>query len=319
MRTIEELLGKRGATVTARVFGTDRWEKDQRFLKALRACDAILINGEGTLHHGRPRAERVLKVVDHPLRQGKPVYIVNALYQANPPEWSRYLDKVDLVLTRDSRSSQELNRVYSGEMHQALDLSMHVPHPIASQSTRERLAFGDSVDPKTTRLLLDAHRKTQGAVFLPVMRSLKSRRPSWPAPLRAWRDFYIEVHARLSGWRDGSIRFVADDHGFLRELENSTLHVTGRFHGVCLSLLAQTPVLTVASNSWKIEALLDDLGLSRERLITPQVLRELDLNQLRLDFSAQEKQRMSEALAVSRRTVESVFDRMAGVAIRANG
>lgn len=299
--------------MSARVFGTDRWEKDQRFLKALRVCDAILINGEGTLHHGRPRAERVLKVVDHPLRQGKPVYIVNALYQANPPEWSRYLDKVDLILTRDSRSSRELSRVYSGPLHQALDLSMHVPHPADSITSRQRLAFGDSVDPATTQLLVDAYRKTQGSVFLPVMRTLKSRRPSWPAPLRAWRDFYIHGHAKLNRWRDDSIRFVADDHAFLHELENSALHITGRFHGVCLSLLAQTPVLTVASNSWKIEALLDDLGLSRQRLITPQALRELDMTQLRLDFSAQEKERMTEALAASRRMVESVFDRMAGV------
>jgi polysaccharide pyruvyl transferase WcaK-like protein len=144
------------------------------------------------------------------------------------------------------------------------------------------------------------------------MRTLKSRRPSWPAPLRAWRDFYIHAHARFSGWRDESIQFVADDHAFIRELENSALHVTGRFHGACLSLLAQTPVLTVASNSWKVEALLDDLGLSRTRLITPQALRELDLSDLRLDFSAEEKQRMSEALATSRHTVEAVFDQMAG-------
>jgi len=318
MRTIEELLGRRGAKVLGRALGTDHWEKNPQFLDALRDSDAILINGEGTLHHGRPRAERVLKVVDHPLRQGKPVYIVNALYQGNPQGWSKYLDKVDLILTRDSRSGQELDRVYSGPLHQALDLSMHVPHPADSQNTRLHLAFGDSVDPETTLLLLDAHRKTEGSVFLPVMRTLKSRRPSWPAPLRAWRDFYIHVHAKLSRWRDESIRFVADDHAFLRELENSALHVTGRFHGVCLSLLAQTPVLTVASNSWKIEALLDDLGLSRERLITPQALRELDLTQLRLDFSAQEKLRMTEALAASRRTVESVFDRIAGVAMDAN-
>lgn len=314
MRTIEELLARRDAEVTARAFGTDDWESNPRFLTALRDCDAILINGEGTLHHGRARGERVLKVVDHPLRKEKPVYIVNALYQDNPPGWSRYLEKVSLILTRDGKSHRALSRIYSGELHQALDFSLHMPHQAGAPQPRQFLAFGDSVAPETTRLLLDKYRATEGATFLPIMRTLKSRRPEAPAPLRAWRDFYIRLHARLCRRRDANMKFSADDRAFLRQLEYSTLHITGRFHGVCLSVLAGTPFLAVDSNSWKIEALLDDLGLSRERLVTPEALRQLKTAGLRFDFSEQEEQQMAQALAVSRRTVESVFDRMTGAA-----
>lgn len=50
-------------------------------------------------------------------------------------------------------------------------------------------------------------------------------------------------------------------------LKTLDLHITGRFHGVCLSAIANTPFLAFPSNSHKIESILNDMDCS-ELLIT---------------------------------------------------
>src|SRR3546814_15358610 len=82
MRRIEENLRCRGISITAVSPVRHDWEGDASFLKAMAACDIIVINGEGTLHHGAPHGEILLKVVDHPVRTTKPVVLINALYRS---------------------------------------------------------------------------------------------------------------------------------------------------------------------------------------------------------------------------------------------
>jgi hypothetical protein len=55
-------------------------------------------------------------------------------------------------------------------------------------------------------------------------------------------------------------------------LARAELTVTGRFHGACLAMAAGTPFVALASNSWKIEALIEDAGLERWRLAEPEAL-----------------------------------------------
>ena len=84
MRMIEANLAVRGINVIANSIVRTDWEKNRSFLEAMAKSDLVVINGEGTLHHGSRHGERLLKVVDHPARAGKPVVLVNALYQDNP-------------------------------------------------------------------------------------------------------------------------------------------------------------------------------------------------------------------------------------------
>src|SRR3546814_8288014 len=109
MRRIEENLRCRGISITAVSPVRHDWEGDASVLKAMAACDIIVINGEGTLHHGAPHGEILLKVVDHPVRTTKPVVLINALYQENPASWKRYLDKMALISTRDYWSAETIS------------------------------------------------------------------------------------------------------------------------------------------------------------------------------------------------------------------
>ena len=76
MRLIEENLAGRGIRVLARSGVRNDWENDRPFLDAMAKSDLIVINGEGTLHHGAKAGARLLRVVDHPVRGDKPVALI---------------------------------------------------------------------------------------------------------------------------------------------------------------------------------------------------------------------------------------------------
>ena len=57
-----------------------------------------------------------------------------------------------------------------------------------------------------------------------------------------------------------SINNQCDVHSYMRWLKTLSLYVTGRFHGVCLAILMQTPFLAQKSNTHKIEGILKDMG-----------------------------------------------------------
>ena len=105
MRVITSNLTIRGVSISGRSRVGKKWWEDEPFLNAAGSANIIVINGEGTCHHGRPKAEHLLRVVDHAVAANKPVVLINAIYQENPPEWRRYLDKFALIAPRDSWSA----------------------------------------------------------------------------------------------------------------------------------------------------------------------------------------------------------------------
>lgn len=53
----------------------------------------------------------------------------------------------------------------------------------------------------------------------------------------------------------------ASRDGLIECLSRSRVVVSGRFHGTCLSLMLERPVIAIGSNSHKVEALFHDVGL----------------------------------------------------------
>lgn len=56
------------------------------------------------------------------------------------------------------------------------------------------------------------------------------------------------------------IKNMPDVYSYMSWLKSLELYVTGRFHGVCLSILTKTPFLAIPSNSHKIEGILKDMN-----------------------------------------------------------
>ncbi len=172
--------------------------------------------------------------------------------------------------------------------------------------------YGDSVYPEISRLLVQRCAQEPGAMVVPITSVIKNKKPDLPVPLRLIRNFYIHAHAALYRMLNKNVRLANDESEFLRLLARSGLHVTGRFHGACLAVLTATPFVAINSNSWKIEALIDDLGLSRRRLISSQEVLSLDHSGDNFALSMAEESSISAALDKSRNQVERAFDQIVG-------
>lgn len=314
MRFIEEQLASRDMEILARSLVRNDWEKDRCFLQATARADLILINGEGTLHHGSRHGEKLLRIATHPVRQNKPVAIVNALYQENPESWRKPLSRLTLVATRDSRSQAELAAAYSGERRNTLDFSVAEGFfPFSEPAPRESLVIGESVLGDVSKKLIALTRRARKCVFLPIMKTLKSSRPQF-GPLSWWlREALILGHRELFRLRCPQAYFSRSEDDYALQVARAYLHITGRFHAVCFSLITRTPFLTFRSNSWKIEALLEDVGLRTERLIDADRAWERIEDEAAIReaaYTKTESERITAALTRNQVATAELFDRL---------
>jgi hypothetical protein len=303
-------LRQRGVRVIAASPVRHKWWRDAGLMRAVSAADVIVINGEGTLHHGAVHGERLLQIVDHPARKGAPVVLINALYQDNPPLWNRYLERLDFISVRDTRSRAALQR-QGFEVHETPDFSMvgAAPTP-TSRSASGVIAYGDSVLPQVSADFERLYRSRTGPKKkLPIWASLKY----WaPAPLGYVLNApYLAADAVRSFAEPNTRRFATTD-GFLRELGSVGLFLTGRFHGAALALRMRTPFLAAGSNSHKVEALLEDCGLNTSRLIDASSVGEVAVEDWR--FSKAETDAIESYIARAQTGADDVFDRIAASA-----
>lgn len=252
-------LERAGVAVARRIPARADWTRDRAHLAAIADADLIVINGEGTLHDGAAHGARLLSVLDHPARGTRPVALVNALWSANPPEWNRWLTQLALAAARDSASAGAM--AAGGAAARWLpDLSLAVPFE-GGAAARCGLIVGDSVRRDARRHLARAAQRL-GATYLPT-KTLAS--PIWrlpPARAALWRVY--------NGTRGPVPPFEMspDAPAYLARLAGAAGHVTGRFHGICLSMLTETPFLALASTTSKVQRLLSDAGLGDGRLVT---------------------------------------------------
>ena len=90
---------------------------------------------------------------------------------------------------------------------------------------------------------------------------------------------------------------------------NAGLVIAGRFHGVCIDLDLEIPVLGVPSNTWKIEAVLAGAGLEH-RLISnlDEVQRRLKTEGIEsFQYTAAELERMSAFRDKARTSARAMF------------
>lgn len=309
MRIIEENLAARGILVTARSLVRNDWGSDRAFLDAMAEADVIVINGEGTLHHGSRLGERLLSVVGHPARGDTPVALINALYQENPPSWGRFLERFDLISTRDSWSAEVASEHAKRKVGHVPDLSLAggmLPSPATPQ--RDLLLVGDSVSRSVSHGLLALMSGRPNAYLLPITKTIKSSKPDLPAPLRALRQGYARLHASAFGLRHRRVLFNRTESEFIEDLLRGRLHVTGRFHSVCFCLFTGTPFLAVESNSWKIGALLNDFGFGSSRLTTLEDIRERIEQPEKEEYSPEELDAVGLGLARVQKQAGLVFD-----------
>lgn len=277
--------------------------------RAIREADIVVINGEGTLHHGRRRARWLIDAIEYAKAGNKPVALVNALYQDNPELWNPIVSALDIIYARDALSAAQLTRAAGRKVEYMGDLALYDERPLLPEGDRNGMLFGDSVHVRTTRRLL----ATAGRIsrFAPAQVMPITRR--YPRPgsrqvaassLQTIYSYYC--HRRVVRFRN-IVSFAESQHAYMETLRRFALSVTGRFHALCFALLTATPFVAVASNSWKMDAIINDAGLDRKRLIGPRMLNPEIILDNDWSYSAEERESIDRYIETSRMKAKEFF------------
>lgn len=233
------VLGRAGHQVTKRYFlneltrfqhrdsevGIHRIFGDEDLMTSLENVDAVVVNGEGTIHHGA--GTEYLNLLAAAKKIGKKTLLVNCVLE-EINGFDDILESIDDVVVRDTKSAQWLTS------------RCRKPRIIPDSYIEAEFRNKPILDLRGRVVVTDWHHardKDIGTVSLDYMRYQVEDRPFF-FPLMSgdltphWRS----VPATLAGAR---------------------AVVTGRHHGVYAALLADVPFIALSSNTYKVAGLLD--------------------------------------------------------------
>jgi hypothetical protein len=172
MRTIRAELAQRGLPDLPSIkVGTD-WRQDRHLVAQIDAAKLVIINGEGTLHHGKRRGRWLLEAGARVKARGGRVALINALWQDNPRDWVDLARGFDILACRDTRSADALGGATGRDVTCLGDLSMF--HPWKGEPLpRDGVMVGCSVHGSVTEGLA-SFAQVGGHDFIPVTTAIKT-------------------------------------------------------------------------------------------------------------------------------------------------
>lgn len=288
MSNLRQLLHQEGVEVSwTWPVGKD-WRKHKQVVLGFEKVDAIIVNGEGTIHHGprRWQAQALVDFADFAHQELQvPVYLINATLFANEDALNQKLKEFDAIYVRDRASHEELNNIgiensFVPDMTFALSSGLQHKH-------EKPLCVVDSVM-QTDVPILKKFSKSYNADYCSMIVARPSNYSPWKKTrrfvLETWKWFFKERHRSL------------DPKEFEKYLGQYQLVVTGRYHTVTMCLKNRVPFIALESNTPKISFLLKEVFGDTSRVIAIEELANLDLAKLR-HFSETEQQRMDKFLA----------------------
>jgi hypothetical protein len=295
VETIRRNLAMRGIALSGRWPVAVDWRFAAAFHAGLRNASAFIVNGEGTIHHTgeRPKGRQLLQfartVKQHSTR---PVFLINATIEALEPRDFDDLEYFDRIFARDRRSQAYLAE--NGIVSQWVpDLCLAAEAPV-----HFRLARNVCTDSAVKALnpLLERYSAVLRADF---------------APMRPGRC--------MSYWRyalSDRVGLVVSLQRYYQTIASAQGVIAGRFHAMIFCLLAGTPFLAVSSTTSKVEAVLDDVFGSSERLLPVARIASMSRSPIPAFTPGEEELRLG-YLSAAREGIGQMFDDIAA-AIRAS-
>lgn len=254
---IERLFESAGSKIAYRhPVGVD-WRAHAQAISAIERADAVVVNGEGSIHHGSKRARMLAAIAPYCAERCKPCYLINATLQDNDESIAADLRKFTYAWVRESASSSELVR--QGVQHSICPDLAFLQTFRPSADRRGETFVVDSVVPAALGQLANFARTAHAD--LTVMK----RHSDMPSCLGAPFDLLtdpLDPNVLRQPLRD-----CPDYSAFAGLISSHERLLTGRFHSVCFAIVLRTPFHAFPSNTHKIEATLHDIGLDSERLL----------------------------------------------------
>jgi hypothetical protein len=187
--------------------------------------EVLVVNGEGSMHHGAPTFWLKMDAIEHASAIGKKVHLVNSIWQDNPSDFDETLRGLAEVSVREVMSARDLCERHGIFAKVAPDFSYFAP---IRRSWFARNWSG--------RVVTSEYRKTETGKWTRLDQGPLAKAPVANLKKMSW--------SRL-----------------VNSLEGAKLFVTGRHHGVYAACKAEVPFLAYSGNSHKIEGLIASAGV----------------------------------------------------------
>jgi hypothetical protein len=275
------------------------WRKHKNEIIKKPTVDAIIVNGEGTIHHSKDRkfAKALAEFAQFSNETLKtPSYLINAtLYQNDAQEYKK-LKEYRAIYVRDKGSLEELESFgLFGKYVPDLTFAKN-NHQYSSLLPTQKAVVVDSAIKEDNPVLRSYAEKNKIS-----FKSMIVARPSNAKFLRSPRPYvkniikYIKTDRKISTAPSTYINYLRDYR----------LVITGRYHTVSMCLKNKIPFIAIDSNTPKIRYLLADALGQADRNININELDNLDYFQGRV-FSDFEIKKMDIFL----RSAEEMIDSM---------
>ncbi|MCK5536825.1 MAG: polysaccharide pyruvyl transferase family protein, partial [Bacteroidales bacterium] len=318
IKNIERNLLQRNIKLVATNPIGKEWKKNLSFLEALKTCDVVLVNAEGTIHHCSPYGLTLLEIVE---ATKKPCILMNMTYQSNSDEYINLIRQFTKVYVRESMSQKELASA-GIDAKVVPDMTFDSSYAIADKRNTD-IYITDSHDIKFSEVLYNIAEKSH-IKFLPILAPyekfsskkgfMKKTKYSFFMHMGKWIPKILPLKYSYLRYK-----YVCKEHIFVEHIAHCNLLITARFHALCLAIQTLTPFIVLKSNTHKIEGLLQDMQFSQDRIIELKTLeksvKDTDITDGTFVFTALEVEKIRSYTKDAKIHIEHMFNEIAGLKV----
>ena len=308
LKQIEKKLYERNVSIHSVSMEGTEWDKNTTFKTLASECSGIVVNGEGTIHHGRQAGKKLLQVANYAEEIGIPCFLINTTYQSNPVEYGNFLKKFKRIYVRETKSREELEKIkICSVVVPDITLSYEFNH------SNDRNGFGvsDSAMTPLSEVLYNYCKHYHGQ-FMPVIRSRKNDgKVDFVESLRHVKfkvnNFILKIKNDKNYLNIRNFYISRSIDHYLSDISKKEYLISGRFHVTCFCLLTETPFFALEGNSHKMQSMLEDIGVDLRRGINIENVEEI-IRSNDFKFSEKETKLIKEYKRKARDSINNMFD-----------
>lgn len=222
-----------GSAAVFSVLGKVARSRGWRVVGPENLFDALVVNGEGAMHHSARGFWRKSRILEGAILQGKPAILVNAVWSDNPSDFDEVLHALAFISVREVISQQNLLTAHNRRSTVFPDLSYFLLRPLTPRTAPgSPPLMTDFFDPRESRLPVPGEKGKNVFTRFPDLLPTSQ---------------FIDITKR--NWRS-----------FVTRISRAPYLVTGRHHGVYASCVARVPFLAAEGNTHKIRGLVLSAG-----------------------------------------------------------
>lgn len=275
------------------------WRKHKNKIKKQPKVDAIIVNGEGTIHHSaeRKHARALSEFAEFALNElDTPSYLINATLYKNDAALYGRLKAYKAIYVRDRESLVELES-FGLQGQYVPDLTFAKAQSYQYKPLKKGCMIDTAL--KSEIPSLKKYCRTHGFDF----RSMVVARPSNANFFKSPRPFVKNVFK----WLTSDHKISSQPAEFINYLCNYELIITGRYHTVTMCLKNKIPFVAIESNTPKISFILQDALGNTSRVTSFGALDSIDLDQYK-SFTKEEMQTLTGFIDRAEKDINAMLD-----------